>query len=1065
MKFITIFSLTLLLICTQIIHAQQHLIKGKVKSALDQSPLPNVTIKSATGATTVSNMQGEFTLALKETKNTITLSLMGYQTLSKTIGLSLANEVIILLEPSTNTLNEVTISTGYEKLPKERATGSFTLIDNKKYNEQIGTGVLERLRYITNGVAAVPDRITNFGENAMLIRGMSTFTLGVQRPLIIVDHFEYQGDLNNINPNDIENISFLKDAAAGSIWGAKAANGVIVITTKKGKFGQALKISFTANISTAAPPDLGYDRPIASSDLIEVERYLFAQKYRFTDTARSTNPPFSQAYELLFKHKNGKLSTAALETALAELAKKDVRDDFSKYFYQAELNQQYALSMSGGSPTMSWSLGLGMDRNSSNLAASYRRHTIRFNNQIQLHKQLALNLDAAFTNSEAGSGKPAYGSIVLSVGALPMYSSFADEQGNALPIYNNYRQDYIDNIGGGKLLDWRYYPLEDYKHSQTLNKINDLNASVGLNYTILPELKADVKYRITRQWSDIATLNTEQSYFTRGQINHYTQVNATTGNVTYKSPRGSIYDTGNEVMTAQNLRAQLNLNKNFNIGQWSVLAGTEWSEKQALSQNQRLYGYDPETLSFTPVDLVNTYPTYMSGSLGLIPDVTGRGATNNRFISYYGNTSFTIQQRYTISASARRDASNLFGVATNDRFNPFWSMGASWNVDREKWFKVDWLPYLKLRGSYGLQGNIDPKKVAVTTISYGNNSVFTQTPAGQVVNYPNPDLRWEKVAMINVGADFRALQGKLAGSVEYYQKRMSDLYALVAVDRTTGISSGAVTRNIGKSVGHGWDIELKTQQKIGFLNWNADVIFNTYTDKVTKLDDKSFTGREVMGAGFVIVEGYAASSIFAFKWAGLDSKTGDPMGYLNGVLSKDYASIVNQTLLKDAEFIGTQFPKIFGSLGSNWSYKGFELSARLTYKFDYFFKRNSIQYSSLVSQLAGHADYAKRWQKPGDEAFTSVPSFVYPSNSSRDEFYRNASILYEKGGHIRLQYVNLSYSLTKTTSKWLPVQGLRLGIAANNLGIIWKANKAGLDPEAGLFPRSENVSFNLNVNF
>ncbi|MBB2144588.1 SusC/RagA family TonB-linked outer membrane protein [Pedobacter sp. LMG 31464] len=1046
-------------------NAQQIELRGRVISATDQTPLAGVTVKIANGAAGTTNAKGEFKLVVTAQKNKLSISLIGYQTLMVTIDLAQKNDEVFLLQPTIINLNEVTITTGYEIVPKERVTGSFTVIDNKTYNQQIGTGVLERLRFITNGVAPVADRITILGDNAMLIRGMSTLTQNIQRPLVIVDNFEYQGDYNNINPNDIESVSFLKDAAAGSIWGAKAANGVIVLTTKKGKYGQPLKINFTSNLSTAAPPDLYYDKPIAAADLIAVEQFLFAQKYRFTDTARSTHPPFSQVYELLFKQKAGQITSAAVADELRKLSTKDVRADFANYFYQQEINQQYALSLSGGSPVMAWNLSLGVDRNKSNLAATYNRNTLRFGNQIQLNKALALNLDIAFTNGYNGSGKPAYGSISPTNGALPVYSSFADVNGNALPLYTNYRQGYIDNLGAGKLLDWRYYPLEDYKYATTVNRINELNATIGLNYTILPALKAAVNYRIARQWSGLSTLNAEQSYLTRNLINTFTQVNTITGLVNYKVPRGDIYDHTDEVMTAQNLRAQLNYDKHWGLGELHVLAGTEWSERLLSSNTQRLYGYDAEMLGFTPVDVINTYPSYMSGSLTNIPYLDSRGELNNRFTSYYANAAYTFDKRYTLSASARRDASNLFGVATNDRWEPFWSVGASWNVLQEKWFKSAAIQELKLRASYGKQGNVDPKKVAVTTIAYGNNSIYTQTPWSQVANYPNPDLKWEQVGMLNLGIDFNAWKGKLSGSIEYYTKKMSDLYALVAIDRTTGISSGTVTRNIGQAKGHGWDIELKTSHQIGQLNWNADLILNTYTDRITKLNQNNFTGREVMATGFSIVEGYSLSSLFAFKWAGLDPQTGDPMGYLNGQVSKDYSAILTTTKLADATYIGSQFPKLFGSLGSSWRYKGFELTARLSYKFAYFFKRNSIDYGALVTQLGGHADYAKRWQKSGDELYTNVPSFVYPVIAVRDEFYRNSAVLFEKGDHIRLQYLNLSYTLNQSAYKWLPIKAVRLGIAANKLGIIWKANKAGLDPEANTIPRSQNITAALNINF
>ena len=1046
--------------------AQQLQLQGRVSSTTDQQPLSGVNIKVlGTAIATTTNEKGLFTLILNNKNRQLQLSLTGYQTLTAPIQWEQGKPLNFSLKPLIDTLQEVTVSTGYQTLPKERATGSFTAIDNKTYNQQIGTNVLDRLRSITNGVAPVADRIGVFGDNAMLIRGMSTLTVTIQKPLVILDNFEYQGDLNNINPNDIENINFLKDAAAGSIWGAKAANGVIVITTKKGKYGQSLKVDLVTSLTLANAPNLFYDQVIAASDLIAVEQMLFGKQYRFTDTARANRPPFSPAYELLFQHKAGKISTAQLDAQLAALGQHDVRNDFANYFYRRASNQQYALSLSGGSSQMAWSLGLGADRNISNLDALYQRYTLRWANQLKLSTKLHLNLDVGYTYSNSRSGAPAYGSVNLGTGTLPIYTSFADADGNALPLYAYYRQGYIDNLGQGKLLDWRYYPLNDHEHSSTSNHINDLNATLGLDYQFVPQLKLNLKYRFQQQSNNLQTEHSLQSYTARNLINSFTQVNATTGVVSYPLPKGALLDFSDEQMRTHNIRAQLNFTETWQQHQLDVLAGTEWNEKEANINSDRRYGYDPDILLFNAVDMVNPYPSYMTGGQIYIPNLANMGNTNNRFVSFYANAAYNYKQRYTLSASARRDASNLFGVATNDRWKPLWSIGAAWNVLRENWFKASRLQQLKLRGSYGKQGNIDPRKVAVTTISYQANSNFTRSFYSQIANYPNPDLRWEEVSMLNLGLDFAAFNSRLSGSIEYYHKRMDDLYANMPVDLTTGIGSGMVLRNVGKAKGHGWDIHLRGQSTFGKLMWNKDLIFNTYTDKVTKLAQDITLGKQAMSTGFNILQGYSPSALFAYRWAGLDGTNGDPIGYLNAQQSKDYNAIVNQTSLNDAVFIGTQLPKYFGSLGTSFAYREIELALRFTYKFGYFFRRNTIDYNALITKLQGHADYAKRWQKPGDELHTNVPAMVYPLNNARDDFYRNAEILFEKGDHVRLQYINLSYQLRSTAYPWLPFKTMKFSFAANQLPIIWRANKAGLDPEAGTLQRTANFSFALNINF
>jgi len=1012
----------------------------------------------------LSGSDGNAVVNLQRGNYTLWVNSLGHQ--KQQLELQFTGDTLLRigLVPQALQLDSVVVSTGYQTLAKERATGSFTLVDNKRYNEQIGANVLERLRYIANGVAPVADRITNLGENAMLIRGMSTLSPGIQRPLVIVDGFEYQGDLNNINPNDIDNVTFLKDAAAGSIWGAKAANGVIVLSTKKGSRNQKVNASVTANVSTGSPPELNYIRQMASTDLIAVEQLLFANKYRFADTARTTHPPFSEAYELMFAHKNGKLNDSQLAVALSILGQHDVRQDFNRYFYQNAVDQQFALNLSGGSNLLSWYISAGRDYNVSNLDAKYSRNSLRLSNQFRFSNRINASLDVAYTASNSTSGKPAYGTISLTNSRLPSYTSFADENGNALPLYAYYRKGYIDEIGNGKLLDWRYYPLTDYSYGSTKNEVGDINATLGLDYKVLDWLKLSAKYRVQQQLSEQNTLNTVENYYARNLINTFTQV-AANGSVTYKVPLGDILDRTNEKLSAQNLRAQLNLDRCFNQFRLVVLMGTEWSEKVNNGLTDRFYGYDDELLSIVPVDVINQYPSYMTGGSVIIPSVTNFRGTNNRFASVYGNGALSYRDRYTLTASARRDASNLFGQATNDRWKPLWSVGAAWILSKEHWLKHDKVQELKLRLSYGKQGNIDPSKVAVTTLSYGSNNAYTLTPIGTINNYPNPDLRWEQVAMLNLGVDFSLFKGKLSGSIEHYRKYMTDLYANMQIDRTTGIASGSVTRNVGQAKGNGWDIELRTRQQMGAIGLTSDLIVNTYTDKITKLNTEIAEAKQLMSAGFGVVQGYSIYALFAYKWAGLDPTNGDPMGYYNGQQTKDYNLIVNQTLLTDAEYLGSQLPKLFGSLGLGVNWHNFNLACRFSYKFGHYFRRSSIDYGALVSLLNGHADYAERWQQPGDETRTNVPSFVYPVNALRDNFYTNSATLFEKASYVRLQYIKLSYQLDSQRQRWLPIKNLNVVVAANELGIIWRANRLGLDPDAGLMPRPGRVSFGLSTNF
>src|SRR5690606_6426387 len=211
----------------------------------------------------------------------------------------------LYLSPSEQLLEEVIVSTGYQTLPKERATGAFTVVDQSTFNEFQGTDIMERLPLIANSVTQLPERA--YSAEPITIRGLSTIQ-GPRSPLVIVDDFPYEGDLSSINPNDVQNITILKDAAAASIWGARAGNGVIVITTKKGRFDQRTAVSFSSHIKAQGKPDMFYYDALSSKDFIEMERFLFDQEYRFSDRTNRNRPAFSPVYELLFSEMEGEIS-------------------------------------------------------------------------------------------------------------------------------------------------------------------------------------------------------------------------------------------------------------------------------------------------------------------------------------------------------------------------------------------------------------------------------------------------------------------------------------------------------------------------------------------------------------------------------------------------------------------------------------------------------------------------------------------------------------------------------------------------------------------------------------
>jgi len=972
----------------------------------------------------------------------------------------------IRLQPLVKQLDEVQVNTGYQSLPKERATGSFEKINNQLFNQQVSTNVMERLEWIANGMYT--DRKTNQLSTNYTIRGLSTIK-GPRAPLVIVDNFPYEGDLNNINPNDVESITILKDAAASSIWGTRAGNGVIVITTKKARFSQPLRVEVNSNISIAEKPGLFYYNNIGPSDFIDVEQFLYSKGYFNSMITSSSRPVLSPVVELLIKKANGTLTAADADAKINALRSHDLRDDFDKYMYQPAVNKQYAVNLRGGSNNIAYLFSAGYDNNTGSLNDKYNRSSFRSENSFRISSKLQLTTSITYSQSNSKDGRIGYGTISTANGRPPMYTRLTDDAGNPVAVIKQYRQPYLDTAGGGKLLNWNYYPIDEHNHLSNTNRIQSLIGDLSINYKIIKGLSADIKYQYQNQNSNTTTLYDQESFSARNMINSYSQLNRATGVVTYKVPKGGILNNSNSQLTSHNIRGQLNLSRLWTKHEITAIAGTEIRETNTTGNSGTTYGYNSDILTFSSVDYANTYPNYVTGSSSFIPSGISFNDKLNRSVSFYGNAAYTFNSKYSFTISGRRDASNLFGVHTNDKWTPLWSAGTGWDISKEKFYHFKPVPYLKFRATYGFSGNADPGNAAVSVISYQANSTYTLAPTARIDQFGNPDLRWEKVGMLNIGVDFNAFAGRLQGSVEYYHKKAKDLFGSAAVDYTA-VATYRLERNVATMKANGWDISLNSVNLKGAVGWTSNLNFSINKDEVV---DYYLTNKQALnyvGGGIAIsaLQGRPVYAVYSYRWAGLDPVNGDPRGYINGAVSKDYNSFTGTNYLVDSlVYNGPAFPTKFGSFGNTITWKNFSLTARLAYKFGYYFMRSSINYTNLFGSRQGNGDYSLRWQQTGDELNTNVPSMVYPAVARRDQFYGGSEVLVEKGDHIRLQYVTLSYDLKNLKYKWLPFSTFNFYVNANNLGIIWRANNHGIDPDYrdnSILP-PKNIAVGLKAGF
>ncbi|RYE15592.1 MAG: TonB-dependent receptor, partial [Sphingobacteriales bacterium] len=604
-------------------------------------------------------------------------------------------------------------------------------------------------------------------------------------------------------------------------------------------------------------------------------------------TATATLSP---VVELLIANRDGKLSQQALDLQLQELSTINNRDNYSRHFYEQGVAQQYALRVNGSADKIAWLFALGYDNNSDQLAASYQRLNVKLENTWQLLKGLQLSARATFTQSASKTGRTDYGSMLSGTSQLPPYVQFADVQGNALPVMKDYRMKVIEGAGNGKLLNWEYTPLTDWEHSYTNDKIKDALINVSLKYTINKYLSNELQYQLDQQQNNNLRTDDADSYYTRNMVNNYTQINGNT--IKRIIPLGSILNQSNTTLFAQNLRNQLNYGRDWRQHSVNVLLGAELLKSNMLTEGLTTYGYNPSLLTTVNMDYANTYPNILTGRPSFIPNRNGFSESIRRTISVFANMAYTFKQRYTVSFSARRDASNLFGVHINDKWNPLWSTGLAWNLGNEDFMnQSSWLQQLKLRATYGFSGNVNANMAAVTTISHGSTSPYTQSSYASFNNYYNPDLRWERVRTVNFGLDFQLFKA-LSGSIEYYRKNAVDLFGREYIDYTAGIGN-AITKNAAAMSARGIDLALNYHMAIGSIKWQSSGFINYYRDKVTEYNLLSLQGSNFVNGNMLIsgMVGKPVHGVFSYRWAGLDPLTGDPQGYLQGAVSKSYTSL------------------------------------------------------------------------------------------------------------------------------------------------------------------------------
>ena len=1020
-----------------------------IKDSLSQKKLTQSTVL-VRGAHFTSDQSGAVDIVVN-VGDTIDISHMGYE--SKRIGVQdILHSSIVALLPKAHLIEEVDVYTGYQKIIPTQATGAFETVNMKNIKNMYSANILDRLE----GNSALLFTKNN-SKAAMTLRGLSSIN-NSNLPLIVLDDFPYDGDLSHINAEDVAHISILKDAAATAIWGARAGNGVIVITTKKASSQSKDHISLSSAVQLQTRPDLYGVNQISSSSVIDLETFLF-EKGAYSSAEKSTLKPYlSPVIETLIAIRDGKGDAELLKSQIEAMRTNDVRSDYLKYMYRNAINSNYNFSIDGNSNRISFLFTGRHDSNIDMLDGRDQKILLRSNFGFQISSKIKLTTDLQYTTGLKHSGRKAYSPI----GSRP-YMMLADDQDRALG-YAPYRTNYLDTLGGGLLMDWNFYPLTDYQHTKITEQQNAVLLSSKLDYRIWDALKMSMSYRYEQIETKRENLSTAESFVVRDLINRYSKLDYIKNQVQYGIPKGGIMDQLGSSSGVHNFRIGGEYDKQWRDMMLHVLFGME-IRQQVKDQNvNRYYGFDESNYSISKVDYINAYKHLITRGNIFVPFIDDRSLNTNRFVSQYVNAAFSIKDKYVLTGSLRRDASNLFGVNTNDKWQPLWSLAGRWNILSQIQQAFSWIDELSLRVSYGVSGNVDQSQSAVTTIRYQNTDSYTNFPKAFINQFMNPSLRWEKNKMWNVGTNFSMLNRQIQGRVDLYSKRGEDLFGVAPIDYTAVPSKG-ILRNVADMKGRGIEVELS-----GFINLGRGItmlpqfLLNVNHSEVTKYYSSAKLAYESISNGTSVngLEGYPVYSFMSYKWRGLD-EAGDPLGEINGDESKDYNAIRTQDK-STLQYSGSALPRYSGYFNPVFRIGAFDMMLGLSYKFGHVFKRESVRYNELTIMNAlgiGSADFERRWQQSGDENRTDVPAYVYPVINNRNHFYENSDVLIVKADHIRIQNVVLGYDWQMLNS----VKG-RIYVSATNLGILWKSNSYDIDPDyPNTYPMGKQYTLGIRVGY
>ena len=1124
-KLLTLF----VLICPLLALAQQtRQITGQVLDRADGTPLVGATVFIAPEETQAKNYnpqgtivyeQGRFAFKLPVSVKKVVVSYLGYE--AQTIDISGKSNFTIYLSATESKMDAVVV-TGYQRIEKRKLTSSIANVKMADIARDGVASVDEMLSGSIAGLTSTPTTGAPGGASKVKIR--STVTLnGNTDPLWVLDGMPLEGNdipsdwsskenvdnlynmsIAGLNPADIEDITVLKDAAATAIYGARAANGVIIITTKKGRRNQATRVNVSASLFVTDRPNLDKLNLMNASQKVDLELALAANgRLNYLSGMGGVARILDQAGERAALVGGG-FSALSPETQSAINALRKNGTDWGKEIYQVALNQQYSISISGGGNKASYYFSGGYyNEQGTTVGTGFERLNLTLKTDYDLLKNLRFG-----TSVFVGQNKN--DSYVSDTDVFTNPSRYTRTVNPYLNAYNPdgsylYDPDMTARQRDSDVLDYNYF--EERNNTEYTLKTRSIKTIFDLDYQPVKGLRLYTQFGLQVDNSMTEKMAQENSYFTRKYAR-----NSVVDGVRYM-PEGGVIQNWNSDMSQYNWKAQFEYSGTFaKKHELDLMAGMEMRGTTNTTIHTKGFGYDHKTMVTEPMPIPSGDAGERLANSSYFKQYQ-KSFYENRYLSYFFTGSYTYDNRYTIFGSMRYDGTNLFGVDPKYKFNPMWSISGAWSVNHEKFLRdAKWLDNLRLRASYGAQGNIDRSTSPYilgtwTTRNVGGSfedAIFVSSP-------PNQNLRWETTYTWNAALDFAALENRIGFTFEIYGRNSKNLITTRTIPQETGFTS--TSSNFGEMSSKGIEFTLNTVNvRTRDFRWETSINIAHNTDRVDKvhIDENSYTPSK---------EGYSSSAVFAYKTAGLD-EYGIPMFWKDGqkvslreftdfrldktdygffVLYDPQVSTSQSAIRNNLSYIGSQNPNITGGFNNRFYYKNFDLSVSCNFVFGQLVKRTPFYSPTQTSPGENNTtEIGQVWSpentsgiypaltgnlKPdgttwsGWDEWEANPDPYYLYNWILEQYnsisgaslFDNLDIWYKKINYFRVNSIRLGYAFPEKITRKLHMAGLRIHFEARNPFVIASNYDGYFDPETygSIYsqPMARTYSVGLNITF